>query len=129
LVRVLRTIVFPSTVGDHCFHTIYYLTVKRRVIQDIHIMLRRMDGKAPRFATVPVIETEDGKSGVIFTKVEEAPEATTVTIGKEADDKAIKAALASLLSGAGDKATVGPRDKARVDDVPTKVVLHIRRRV
>jgi hypothetical protein len=92
-------------------------------------MILQMESKAPKFATVPVVETENGKSGVIFTKVEEAPAGTTVAIGKEADDKAIKAALAGLLSGAGYNATVGPGDKASVDDVPTKVLQHFRRRV
>jgi hypothetical protein len=131
-VRVLRTIVLPSTVGDHCFHTIYYLPVERRVIQDIHVMLRRMDGKAPKFATVPIIETEDGKSGKSgkSTRVDDAlATPLALTVEKKVDDKTLKAALAGVLSGAGDKVLVGPGDKATVDDVPTKTVLHFRRRV
>jgi hypothetical protein len=87
---------------DHCFHTIYYLPVEKRVIQDLHIIMRQMDGKAPIFTTVPVVETENGKLGVISTIVEEAPVAADVIVGKAVDDKTLKTALTGLLSGAGD---------------------------
>jgi hypothetical protein len=126
-VRVLRTIVSPSTVGDHCFYTIYYLPVEKRLIQDIHIMMRRMDGKAPIFATVPTLVGEADKSVYLSTKFEEAPEAVGATLGKGED--ADEVVLTGLLTGTGPKAPVRPGDKATVDDVPTKVVLHFRRRI
>jgi hypothetical protein len=78
-VRVLRTIVYPATDGDHCFHNVYYVPVEKRVIQDIHIMLRQLDGTSPIF--VPVLENE---SGIVATtkvepptsKVEDDPDVT-----------------------------------------------------
>jgi hypothetical protein len=106
-VRVLRTIVFTSTVGDHCIYTIYYLPVEKRLIQDIHIMLRRMDGNAPIFATAPALVGEAGKPVYISTKIEETP-VGGATIGKDQDDEALTAVLTGQLSDAG------PGDKAQL---------------
>jgi hypothetical protein len=78
-----------------------------------------MDGKAPVFTTVPALVGEADKSNYLSTKVVEAPVA--VTPGKDFDDETLKTVLTGLFSGV--------EDKAIVDDVPTKVVLHFRRRV
>ena len=48
-VRLLRTIICPTQLGDHLFQNIYYLRVEKSLFQDIRIKLRLLDGEHAAF--------------------------------------------------------------------------------
>ena len=44
-VRLLRTIICPTQLGNHLFQNIYYLPVEKKLFQDIRIELREASGE------------------------------------------------------------------------------------
>jgi len=48
-VRLLRTIICPTQLGNHLFQNIYYLPVEKKLFQDIRIELREADGEPAAF--------------------------------------------------------------------------------
>ena len=48
-VRLLRTIICPTQLGNHQFQNVYYLPVQRTLFQDIRIELRVSDGGPAAF--------------------------------------------------------------------------------
>jgi hypothetical protein len=199
-VRVLRTIVYPSTVGDHCFQTVYYMPVEKRLIQDIHIMMRQLDGTSPIFVTdesgtrrrnkkqrvetktyegdddplkstpvlandpiksttvlgnkpngepsdivntSPVDDTSNISPGEAYTPYASVTSAETVPKPQPLDVLSSYSILADIRRHTstphldteatgeqidGDTLSRGRRATSTIDDVPTKVVLHFRRR-
>ena len=57
-VRLLRTIIFPTQLGNHLFHNIYYLPDEKKPFQDIRIELREASGEPAAL-----------EAGIIPTKV------------------------------------------------------------
>ena len=56
-VRILRTIICPTQLGNDLFQNVYYLPVERTLFQDIRIELRVSDG-GPAAFEVSVIPTK-----------------------------------------------------------------------
>jgi len=57
-VRLLRTVICPTQLGNHMFQNIYYLPVEKNPFQDIRIELREASGEPAAL-----------ESGIIPTKV------------------------------------------------------------
>jgi len=57
-VRLLRTIICPTQLGNHLFQNIYYLPVEKKLFQDINVELRETSGEPPAL-----------EAGIIPTKV------------------------------------------------------------
>ena len=48
-VRLLRTIICPTQIGNHLFQNFYYLPVENPLFQNIRIELRVLDGEHAAF--------------------------------------------------------------------------------
>ena len=48
-VRLLRTIICPTQLGNHQFQNVYYLHVEKKLFQDIRMELRVSDGGPAAF--------------------------------------------------------------------------------
>jgi len=56
-VRLLRTILCPTQLGNHLFHNIYYLPVEKKLFQDVRIELREASGE-PAALEASIIPTK-----------------------------------------------------------------------
>ena len=56
-VRLLRTIICPTQLGNHMFQNIYYLPIEKKLFQDIRIELRETNGE-PAVLEASIIPTK-----------------------------------------------------------------------